>query len=93
MSNKYPDLALARAKQAAAQLFDDVEEVAFLDELPTGERRYGVTRANRKDLITVTVNPNQVCASVEWKRVPRDRSSKYRVFKLQDLVVGSPDIP
>lgn len=81
------DCSLEGAKQAAAQLFDDVEKIMFLDELPTGERRYKVARVGRKDLITVTVNPNQVCASVEWKRVPRDRSSKYRVFKLQDLVV------
>ena len=81
------DYALEGAKQAASQLFDDVEKITFLDELPTGEKRFKVSRSGCKDLIIVSVNPNHINASIEWKRSRKGSRTDYHVCKIQDLVI------
>ena len=73
-----------RAKQAASQVFDDVEQVSHVGELPTGEHLFEARRRGAGNLVRVTLNPNNRAAGVEWSN--GRRGSGYRVMKLHGIV-------
>jgi hypothetical protein len=74
---------LARARLAASQVFDDVEEASHVETQPTGVAVFAVTRRSGAR-VTVTLNPNGLGAGVEWRN--KTKENGYRTFRLQGLV-------
>jgi hypothetical protein len=82
-----PNPALLKAEQTASQVFDDVDHLAFLGDLLTGEQTYQIVRASRKDVVTVTVSPDLATATLQWTRGKSKHGAGYRTFRIQGLPV------
>lgn len=72
-----------RARQAASQVFDDVESASHVETQPSGVAVFSVSRRSGDDVV-VTLNPNGLGAGGEWRS--RSSGSGYRIFRLQGLV-------
>jgi hypothetical protein len=73
-----------KAKQAASQIFDDVESASHVETQPSGVAVFAISR-RAGGQVTVTLNPNGLGAGVEWRH--KTTGSGYRTFRLQGLVV------
>lgn len=77
-----------RAKLAASQVFDDVEEARLVETQPTGVAVFNVSRRSGRQ-VTVTLNPNGLGAGVEWRSKSKEGSG-YRTFRLQGQEGATP---
>ena len=79
--------ARLKAEQTASQVFDDVDHLAFLGDLPTGEQTYQIVRASRKNVVTVTVSPDLATATLQWTHGKSKHGAGYRTFRIQGLPI------
>jgi hypothetical protein len=64
-----------RAVRAASQICGTVSSGRHVETLPTGEEVFRVGVVGHEREATVTLNPNGLCAGVDWQ-------DGYRLYKL-----------
>jgi hypothetical protein len=75
---------IAIARRAALQLFTDVIDVQYASTLKTGEEKFTARRQGKAGQLTITLNPNDTKAAVEWKGRLNSKGTDYRVFRVDD---------
>ena len=73
------------ARKAALLLHSDAVDVKFVKTHKTGEDEFTAGRQGKTGQLTITLNPNGTKAAVEWKGRPKNRSTDYRVFRVEGL--------
>ena len=78
------DHKIAIAQKVAARLYEDVVDVKYVKTHKAGEEEFVGGRRNKAGQLIITINPNGLKATVEWKGRLSSRGSDFRIFRIED---------